>query len=479
MKQKLKNKLNYNNIGKLSGILLILIILFIMSYQIIANFIIYINIDNHLILHHVYDNNINIGDRICAYENRFLPLQYFDWNILRIFNKDIRYLLFPFYITIKFLITVFIFIYIIKDFEKFNKVKLNFPIKLLFVLFFLIYWGNAWLIMEIKFSEITQGLFSLLFILFYQRAYFINKPKYYVMAILSCVYATYMKETMFIPFLVIGIANLLFLDRNKNKLRWVNLLLILNGIVYITLYYFLVYKICNGEAYYKYANEQILFQPFYLFHFLIFFSVIRGYSFLKKRKIEFYDSFLLGADAFVFVMYIILNFKWIYYYHISYIFLCVFLIYYITKCSKYMKYFICFLMLSHILINIEPSYNYYKIQNIKRKIGKSFIYNFKDNDIINLYNNEYYDNIFKAYHKYIFNKDKNIINFGNYANEEVINKIIKLPTKEYIVMIKKNDNKRNLFNNEQIKQKYHLYEINTGNPIIYDMNTFLLSSYNY
>lgn len=475
---KTMNKISINDIGKIFGILLILTILSIMSYQIYANFIIYINSDNHLLLHHVYENNIYLGDRICANENRFLPLQYFDWNILRIFNKDFRYLLFPFYIIIKFLITVFLFIYIIKDFEKFNKTKLIFPIKLLLVLFFIIYWGNAWLTMEITYAEITQGIFVLLFILFYQRGYFTNKFKYYILALLSCIYATYMKETMFIPFFVIGIANLLFLDKKNNSTRMVNLLLILNGIIYLISYY-LVYRSCYGKAYYKYADEQILFQPFYLFHFLTFFSAILGYNFIKNRKLSFYDSFLLSADGYVFVMYIILGFKWIYYYHIAYILLCVFLIYYITNCSKYMKYFIYFLMLFHILINIEPSFNYYKIQNIKRKFGKEFIYNFKDNDIINLYNYNFYDNVFKAYHKYLFNKDKNVINFDSYTDEDVINKIIKLPTKEYIVIIKEDDNKINLFNNEKIKQKYHLYKINTGKPIIYGMNTFLLSFYNY
>ncbi|MGN0929087.1 MAG: hypothetical protein ACI4N3_00405 [Alphaproteobacteria bacterium] len=212
------NKISINNIGKIFGILLILTILSAISYWIIDNVCIMLNIDIPLILNHMYYNSINFSDRIDGGGRRFLPLQFFDYNIFKLFNSNIRADFIPYYTVVKFWISILLFVYIIKDFEKFNKVKINLFIKLTLLLFLIIYYGNIRVILYIEYSEIFQGMFILLFTMFYQRAYFTGKLRYYILALLSVIYATYTKETMFIPFFVIGLSQLLFID-TKIKIR--------------------------------------------------------------------------------------------------------------------------------------------------------------------------------------------------------------------------------------------------------------------
>ncbi|MGN0929088.1 MAG: hypothetical protein ACI4N3_00410 [Alphaproteobacteria bacterium] len=255
-------------------------------------------------------------------------------------------------------------------------------------------------------------------------------------------------------------------------------LLVLNGIVYLALYYIIVYKNSSSVPYFlQYGSSPTyLDKPVYFFLFLIFLSIIRGYNFLKTRKLSFYDSFLLASDGFVIGMYFILNLKVTHYYYISYILLGIFLIYYLSICSKYIKYFITVTMILHIIANANFCFDFYKLHyKFEKTKRQTYIKELKDRDIIVF--NSYHYFLINDYFRYVINENKNIINFEYYTNEEIIDNIKNLPVKEYIIIVSLYDLEykiAHIFN----KIKYNLSDIENGYNVIWNNNTYLLTPIN-
>ena len=199
--------------------------------------------DTNVIVPTIYIKGIWISDRIGDSLGRFLPFQFLDYTILKLFNLKYYYITFPVFLIFKICLLTFLLIKIFFDINKFEKMsKINLLNILFFFTLFFSFAGITRLLLEYKYSEITQCLFILLFAFFYQRAYFTNKAHYYILSFLSAFYSTYMKECMFIPYIVIAITNLLFLKNQNKKWKYFNLSLILNGTIFLILYYFLVYR---------------------------------------------------------------------------------------------------------------------------------------------------------------------------------------------------------------------------------------------
>lgn len=375
------------NIDKYFSFIFILSILGIFSYFYINIFHIQI-MDSYLIFSNFTDNILDVMKlRIIVPEGRFLPFQFTDFYLLNIFDVKNNVYILAINIILKVSLSLFILFLIFKDINKFiyKKKKLNYFLYCFVSLFYLttIYIN----FFSIHFSEVMQSLMVFLFIFFYQRGYFTNKPKYYILALLSCVYVTYMKETMFIPFLVIGVTNFLFLDEKQSKLReGVNLLLILNAVMFLIIYYIIIF--CNSSNHYMYYNYQK--DSIYYFFLSIDFalillallSIIKGIMFFLTKKISWYDSLLFAGVSYSFII-LFLGLKENWYHFVSFTYLSVYLLYLIPKIKfKLIKYCIICLMLLNIILMIYRNYNIIEYFCYQKERVAEFNSHIKNNNYI-------------------------------------------------------------------------------------------------
>ncbi len=363
--------------------ILITLIIGFFSYLIFKNFVLLLTDEIRFIVPTIYIKGIWISDRIGDSLGRFLPFQFLDYTILKLFNLKYYYITFPVFLIFKICLLTFLLIKIFFDINKFEKIsKINLLNILFFFTLFFSFAGITRLLLEYKYSEITQCLFILLFAFFYQRAYFTNKAHYYILSFLSAFYSTYMKECMFIPYIVIAITNLLFLKNQNKKWKYFNLSLILNGTIFLILYYFLVYR--HTITFYNslYQQYKILSIEWFLNNILIisffFISSIKGFSILKKRKSELFDSFLF-AGLFYSLSYVILGLNNFYYHFVSYTFFIIWIYNYLLKeNNRYIKigwYLICIFMM---FIQIIKNYKEYIFIRSKIQIAKEFYNNIKN-----------------------------------------------------------------------------------------------------
>ncbi|MBD5398960.1 hypothetical protein HDR60_05680 [bacterium] len=332
---------------------LLLSLLITISSLIITHFVIMLEDEITFIIPRLFYNNIYFSDRIDLSLGRFLPLQFFDYYLLKFFSpKENFQLLFPAFLIIKMTI-VFILLYkILSDIGKFQKLKPNCLLMLFIFLLFLSYRAFLQITLEYKYTEITLILFILFFIFCYQRAYFTNKIIYYILALLSAIYSTYMKETIFIPYFVIGIINIFFIKKNKklqfhkHRGKLFNLLLILNGIVLLLCYcgvYFNSYGFYNKL--HRTSFIWILWDIFIILLFIL--GLIKIITFLlKKEKFNIYDSFLIAGISYSTAIFV-LGLGGTFYHIVSFSFFLIWLYNYFITSKKYVKvlYFVCTLML--------------------------------------------------------------------------------------------------------------------------------------
>jgi hypothetical protein len=162
----------------------------------------------------------------------------------------------------------------------------------------------------------TQGimLFSI-FMLMYYKALETNKIRYYIIAFIAAAYNSYCKEPVFGAFLVVALTNLMLRYKDTSKREKIfYFTLILNGLIFLILYYLLSYKDTTGfynegrEAegrfqlmFSVFINNPVLLIMFLFGFFRLFFVLIR-----KDRGHLYYDSLLFAGIAYV-IAYIILR----------------------------------------------------------------------------------------------------------------------------------------------------------------------------
>ena len=158
--------------------------------------------------------------------------------------------------------------------------------------------------------------------LFLYQAQKTDKLKYYFIALIIAVYATYCKEPVFGVFFVLALCNFIF---GYKKLtingKVFNYLLIANGIIFILLYYFIVIK--TTSSFYNQGRVELRKSDLILFVFkenpvlllMLAFSFIRLFLIVLKKDINhlFYDSLLFAGCAYIFA-YFILHLNANYYY---------------------------------------------------------------------------------------------------------------------------------------------------------------------
>lgn len=362
---------------------LVSLIIAFFSYLIFKEFILLLTDEIRFVVPTIYIKGIWVMDRIGDGLGRFLPFQFLDYTILKPFSLKYYYITFPMFLILKICLLTFLLIKIFFDMNCFERDrKINLLNVLFFVLLFFSFSAIIRLLLEYKYSEITQSLFVVLFTFFYQRAYFTNKLIYYIFAFLSALYSTYMKECMFIPYVVIAITNLLFLKNQNKKWQYFNLSLILNGLLFLILYYFLVYRYTTTFYNSFFSQYEILNIEWFCNNILIILLFIissaKSFVILKKRKCELFDSFLFASLCYS-LSYIILGLNSLYYHFISYTFFIIWIYNYLLKKNrKYVKitwYVVCTFIL---FIQVVKDYEEYIFVHNKIQLVKEFYDNIKN-----------------------------------------------------------------------------------------------------
>jgi len=214
-------------------------------------------------------------------------------------------------------------------------------------------------------------LFSI-FMYVYYKAIETDKVKYYVIALLAAVYCTYCKEPVFGVFIVIAVINHIFRYKKESiREKIFYYTLITNGILYITLYYFLSYRISNtfygGTKSLSFQTMLLVFTKNPILIIMFLFGFIRLYFIIIKKEREhmYFDCLSFSGMAYAFA-YFVLNMKNAYYFMPAIILFCPSLVYWIKY--AYRKKHIYALTCFFILI---PLYIY----NIKQEMtGLNWIY---------------------------------------------------------------------------------------------------------
>lgn len=264
--------------------------------------------------------------------------------------------------------------------------------------------------------------------LFYLKALNSNKPSYYLIAFFSACYLTYCKEPIFGVLLVISFVNLLF--KYKKITRYEMLFyvaLIINSVVYVLQWYFLIFKRTNEFYNLIYTSHLsvleliqkiILDKPILLLISGIGF--VRAYQIIFKKSYDhlFYDSLLFAAIAYV-VSFIILNLIHSYYFLISIVLAVPSFIYWIDRGFYFNKprFFIALIALLSIYridLTIELIKNIHALRRSDMKIinelahlqnsGKKIVFYKDQKDFAS----EWYYNISNSFLKYCTKIDVDI-----------------------------------------------------------------------
>lgn len=257
---------------------------------------------------------------------RFVPLGHYDFNWLTLLPGIPS--AFTHYLWVAFLFVIFIWslglllFRITQKASPENKAYLCFS--LLSLLVFLIRPETANLFMSVIYPDRMVTVMLSLFMFFTYRSLQSDSLKDYIPALLSAVYASYCKEPVFGIFIIVASVNIVFnykmLTRQQ---RLFNISLLLNGAVFITLYYFIAFR--QTAEFYKGGNAgelprlqmlMMLLNGIKIYYLILLLALYRGISiiFFKDRQHLYYDG-LLFASLGYFAAFIILQFHQSYYFY--------------------------------------------------------------------------------------------------------------------------------------------------------------------
>ncbi len=227
------------------------------------------------------------------------------------------------------------------------------------------------LFMSVIYPERILTLMLCFFMYFLFQAQKTQQTKYYILAFFSAVYATYCKEPVFGALVIIALTNLLFNYKQLPlKQKTFNALLILNGAIFLGLYYWIVLRQTSdfynsGKATdLSYPKIFVIMLQSMKFYYLIFaFAIYQGIAvlFCKERNNLYYDS-LLFASAGYFLAFNFIKFYQSYYLFPGAVLALPAIAYYSVKLSQLKKYILAILVL--LLIVTTNSEN----DGVKRRL---------------------------------------------------------------------------------------------------------------
>jgi len=258
---------------------------------------------------------------------RFFPLAFFHNNILAliayVFNLNAIPAFAHYMIRVlNFLMFSLLYIW----FLKLIKIKNN-PMFLVSILFVLLlpFYSNRFIFVlgSSMYPESIMLTLTILIYLLIYKARETNKTGYYISAAFASLYLTYCKEPVFGFLIIISLTNLLFNSKSSLKEKIFYCFLIINGVIYLLLYYFLSYtkaaEFYGSSSYWKtktilnylvfiFLNHRMLIMLFTL-------CIVRLYFVIFKRSVKhiYFDSLLFGCTAYAFAIMILRFGGWHYF----------------------------------------------------------------------------------------------------------------------------------------------------------------------
>lgn len=182
---------------------------------------------------------------------RFLPFQMLDYNLVLLLPSFIsRYWAVYTFLFFKFLFLLFVIYKFVKFVTSYYNEKFDF-----FIFSFLIFVISGFksffeLAREPVYSELIISIFFLIFYYLYMKGLSTGKVKYYLFATPFMIWTTYCKETVFSLFWFIVLVQELFKRKELTKKDHLfHLIMFLNGIVFLSLYYFIVVRGYSEQPY--------------------------------------------------------------------------------------------------------------------------------------------------------------------------------------------------------------------------------------
>ena len=223
------------------------------------------------------------------------------------------------------------------------------------------------------------------------KGYSTNKVAYFILSLFFLTYAIYSKEIIFIIPLTIATTNLLFSYKNLNKKQKIfNYLLLLDVVIFLLLYYFIVYinkmGIYPNVSLFNIDNIlSVLSSEYYLI--LIFALSLYGFYRIvvkKDRNNLIYDGILFSATTYSLSVFI-LGFRFTFYHIVS---LTLFLIWFYSVSLKNKLYLgIIPILFLFIIEGINKSIIDYNTVNDLRKTVRKTNNILENNDFVFLVEN--------------------------------------------------------------------------------------------
>ncbi len=262
-----------------------------------------------------------LSTHINTSNGRFYPLGHYSYNILTLFPLGKSVVSHFILNAVSFLIFVAATLILIhKIVYSSGNSKLNDWI-ILFTLTFLFQRVYS-VFIDIIFPERTVITLMFVFMLAVYQFFKTDKWLYGIIGLICSVYMVYCKEPLFLSFIIFALTNVIF---NWKELSFNNrifqLILVLNSLIFILLYYFLVYRNItfayvgnHGENnWIRLIIKMIWSNKIFFIGIILFF--IRAYTILfrKDRNHLFYDGLLFAGLAYFFAC-LILKLNYTYYY---------------------------------------------------------------------------------------------------------------------------------------------------------------------
>jgi hypothetical protein len=277
--------------------------------------------DEQFINHTAIDKFRSIMEDIRS-DGRFFPLGLFDINLTLFIPNGHTPLGHYCLVCIEFILSIIVLLFLFRNSDN-EDYKLSDQYINAFYIILLILFSTSLvqIFMNIVYPEKILFLTLPLFMLFYQKGLKTQHKKYYVLALLCAVYSTYCKEPISGALLIIVLINGIMGYKSLTKKdRIFNCILLINSIIFIILYYFIVYL--HSTSFYNdgrtfdilsfftriFTTEKILI-------FIFILGIIRGfYVFVKKdRNHLYYDGLLFAGIGYSFA-YMLLRLNLNYYF---------------------------------------------------------------------------------------------------------------------------------------------------------------------
>ncbi|MDR2639520.1 MAG: hypothetical protein LBC09_06780, partial [Helicobacteraceae bacterium] len=228
-------------------------------------------------------------------DGRFFPLANTDYNLLWFLPYGFSAQGFYFINLITFIATIWAMVYLIAQSDR-DKTTSRYINAFLLIVILLSLNRSIRAFMEIIYPERLLAITIVAFMIVYKKALDSDKIAWFAVALLTAVYATYQKELVFGIFVVFAVFSLLFIPKTKKQTLF-NIALIINGAVFLLIYYFTTIVIMehsygSDRASYEPSEYAAFFAQNWLIIILFVFSAIRGWYLIAKkdRSRLFYDA---------------------------------------------------------------------------------------------------------------------------------------------------------------------------------------------